>query len=264
MRSDLRRLQGTFYTDTLYGITPSIRLNKYAQIFTDGVKDAPFLTVYPFQRKEGAGDSLKQFFIDYGVPGHLHSDNSAEQTGQNTEFQKACLDARVNHTRTEPKSPWQNRAERVWLRLKTRVFRRMQKHSVPKKLWDYTAQYESEIMSITHTNENSRCGLERVTGNSIDISDYTDFTFYETVYYWDEDLKCEEIGKWLGVAHKVGSALCYWIFTKKGTVLARSTVQHIPNDDRNTPEFIERESEFLQSIKEITSKENPDGAYVDD
>jgi hypothetical protein len=37
-----------------------------------------------------------------------------------------------------------------------------------------------------------------------------------------------KIGRWLGVANRVGSALTYWILTASGAkVIARSTVQHV-------------------------------------
>jgi hypothetical protein len=39
------------------------------------------------------------------------------------------------------------------------------------------------------------------------------------------------IGRWLGIAHRVGSDMTYWILTKSGRVIARSTVQHITTTD---------------------------------
>jgi hypothetical protein len=32
------------------------------------------------------------------------------------------------------------------------------------------------------------------------------------------------IGRWLGIAHRVGSDMTYWLLTETGTVIARSTV----------------------------------------
>jgi hypothetical protein len=36
-----------------------------------------------------------------------------------------------------------------------------------------------------------------------------------------------KLGKWLGVANRVGSALMYWILTDAAKVIAQSTVQHV-------------------------------------
>ena len=35
---------------------------------------------------------------------------------------------------------------------------------------------------------------------------------------------------WIGVSHRVGSALCYWNLSKKGKVLSHTTVQHLTAD----------------------------------
>ena len=43
-----------------------------------------------------------------------------------------------------------------------------------------------------------------------------------------------KIGRWLGIAHRVGSDMTYWILTESGKVIARSTVQHITTTDKAT------------------------------
>ena len=35
-----------------------------------------------------------------------------------------------------------------------------------------------------------------------------------------------KVGRWLGIAHRIGSDMTYWILTKGGKVIARLTVQH--------------------------------------
>ena len=45
-----------------------------------------------------------------------------------------------------------------------------------------------------------------------------------------------KIGRWLGVSHRVGSALCYWVLTESGKVIARTTVQHMTTTDLSTDE----------------------------
>ena len=72
--------------------------------------------------------------------------------------------------------------------------------------------------------------MEKLTGDTIDISEWLDFEFYDLVWLWDdrENENKPSIGCWLGVSHHVGSALCYYILTDKGEVISRTTVQHIP------------------------------------
>ena len=51
--------------------------------------------------------------------------------------------------------------------------------------------------------------------------------------YWDSktDKIEEKIGIWLGVSHRVGSALYYWFLTEKGMIIALTTVQHVTQDE---------------------------------
>ena len=46
--------------------------------------------------------------------------------------------------------------------------------------------------------------LEELTGDSVEISDYTYFELYYFIWYWDNpeatDNPC--IGRWLGVSHR--------------------------------------------------------------
>ena len=56
------------------------------------------------------------------------------------------------------------------------------------------------------------------------------------------------IGRWLGVSHHVGSALCYWILTDHGRVVARTTVQHVSSDEMGTTEVADKMSSFTSSL----------------
>jgi hypothetical protein len=74
------------YTDTIISDTKSSRGNRYAQFFTDGNKLAPFAVVYPIKAKEEAGESLKNFIVDFGIPFRMHSDNSLEQVSGQMDY----------------------------------------------------------------------------------------------------------------------------------------------------------------------------------
>jgi hypothetical protein len=39
------------------------------------------------------------------------------------------------------------------------------------------------------------------------------------------------LGRWLGVSHRVGSDLCYWIVTDSGQVVSKTSVEHVTRDD---------------------------------
>jgi hypothetical protein len=47
--------------------------------------------------------------------------------------------------------------------------------------------------------------------------------------------KQQLVGRWLGIAHQIGSSMTCWVLTKSGKVIARSTVQHITTTDMAQP-----------------------------
>jgi hypothetical protein len=77
-----------------------------------------------------------------------------------------------------------------------------------------------------------------VTGNTPDITEYVEFSWYQPIFYY-EDLPFPEtrrkIARWLGVAHRVGQALCYWLLANSGQVIARTTVQQPTDDELSSP-----------------------------
>jgi hypothetical protein len=120
--------------------------------------------------------------------------------------------------------------------------RSLQKHSMmqsgmPAILWEYGLIYQAQIMSQIAQGPNARPGLKRVLGNSVDISEWSDFTFYQLVWFWKAPNLNNNpaIGWWIGVSHQVGHTLCYWVFTQQGNIMAQSTVQHIPDSDHVLP-----------------------------
>ena len=80
--------------------------------------------------------------------------------------------------------------------------------------------------------------LEKLTGDTINLSEYLDLGFYDPVLYWDtlSGEKGEDLPViWLNISHRVGAGMCYWIFNKQGNVLARYTVQHFTKEDLLNP-----------------------------
>ena len=80
--------------------------------------------------------------------------------------------------------------------------------------------------------------LENLTLDTIDLSEYLKFDFYDPVWYWDtlsgengEDFP----GRWIGISHRVGAGMCYWLLNEQGNVISRSTVQHVTKEDILNP-----------------------------
>ena len=76
--------------------------------------------------------------------------------------------------------------------------------------------------------------LENLTGDTINLSEYLDSGFYDLVWYWGTLIgeKGEAFpGRWLGISHRFGTGMCYWVLNKKGNVISRSTVQHVTKEN---------------------------------
>ena len=115
----------------------------------------------------------------------------------------------------------------------------------------------SEIMSVTHSSAGSLHGsipLESISGETVDISEYLDFGFYDKVWYVDNaGLGPELPGRWLGVSHRTGRLMTYHILTQKGSVVSRSTVQRVTEleqQEKNTQEtFVKFDVEIHRRLK---------------
>ncbi|KAI2494183.1 hypothetical protein MHU86_20331 [Fragilaria crotonensis] len=71
--------------------------------------------------------------------------------------------------------------------LKKRWRNRMLKSKVPPQLWDYgLVYYEANILNRIPCGCEQRSGIEMVTGETPDTSEWIDFEFYDRVWYCDQ------------------------------------------------------------------------------
>ena len=83
MSSRLRRLNCTFYTDTLFSTTKSINQNTCAQLYTNG---KGFVHVHPLRSKSLVDESLDLLTDFVGITNTIFCDGSNEQTGPQSKF----------------------------------------------------------------------------------------------------------------------------------------------------------------------------------
>ncbi len=222
---------GRFYSDTMFASVRSLRGNTMGQIFVN----------------------------DVGIPSELLTDDARELVGG--KWKQVSSDYQIRHNLAEPYSQFQNRAEGGIRELKRGVNRAMQKANAPKRLWDFCAEHQAEIRSLTATDLwqlQGRTPYEIVTGNTPDISEYTQYRWYDPVWYYNQiemfpnDRRL--IGRWLGVAHRVGQAMCYYILQSNGQVIARSTVQPLMPEERDSTMIKQQITEFDRQVQERIGK----------
>ena len=68
--------------------------------------------------------------------------------------------------------------------------------------------------------------LKNLTVDTIDLSEYLDFNFYNPVWYWDT--LSGEKGE---ASHRVGAGMWYWVLNEQQNVISRSMVQHVTKED---------------------------------
>ena len=239
-------LNTTVYSDTMFTTSKSIRGHTCAQIF---VTDHDFTRIVPMKSKGHAYLALQEFVQDVGIPKHIHTDDAKELI--EGKWKALVNEYGIKQTMTEPYSPWQNRAESAIRELKKGVVRLLHRTKCPKRLWCYAAVYEAEKRSLHTHSLMDRTPYEVLTGSTPDISEYLYFKFYDRCWYYDSaDFpdQVRTLGRWLGVAHRVGQAMCYWVLTAKGTILARSTVEPVRSDEVDTDEFKGECVKFDKSI----------------
>ena len=257
----VKRLQGKFSTDTLWAASKSLNQNKTAQIFSN--KNG-FPVCYPLKDATGdaIGDSLLDFIHDFGVPEHLTSDGASSQEGKNTKFAKGIRFHRIKQKISGPRRPNENPVESAIREIKRRWYRMMDKKCIPMRLWDNVLVWICETGNLTVSSSkyaNGRTPVEMITGETPDISEYTDFGIYDWVTYRNNaGMGPISLGRWLGVSHKIGQLMSFWILTISGHVISCTTVQRLTSDEKFTDEWKERTCNFDKQIKERLNAKDSD------
>ena len=256
-----RRLRGDWYTDTLDGRVVSKDGNRYGQVFAN---KGYFATIYPMDSKKKAGEALRLFCQEFGVPDRLTFDGSKEQTCKGTEFMKQVRKNNIDHHVIEPERHNQNAAEGVIREVRRKWFRTMIRNHVPRRFWDYGMRWCCEIMQRTHTRSerlDACVPLEEVTGETVDILEYLDFGFYDLVWYHDNaGLGERKLGRWLGVSHRTGSLMAYYVLAPTCQVVSRTSVQRITNLEKQVES---NKTWFTNYDADIKRRLNDDDFQID-
>ena len=133
---------------------------------------------------------------------------------------------------TSPRRPEQNPSEQVIRELKGRWYRMQAKLNIPDRLWDFGMSYVAEtsnvLIATSSRYSKGRTPLEIITGETPDITEYMDFGSYDWITFRSNgELGKPELGRWLGVSHRVGQLMSYWLLPKSGIPLSCSIVQRL-------------------------------------
>jgi len=240
---------GKFHTGIFFASVPSLSNCTMGQMYTND------LTFSTLNHMILIPDTLIPFIQDIGIPSELHSDDAKELTqGKMKDLLEKFW---IKGTQSEPYSPWQVRVELCIREVKRAVRHSLETSRALKHLWDYCTKYHCELHNLTAHPIfilQDRTPYEWVVGRTPDISEYIDYQWYETVWYLDRDAEFpnnkKKLGKWLGIAHNVGQALCYYILPSSGHPIVHSKIQALSNDQRQSTEIQQAVRDLHQAISD--------------
>jgi len=245
------QLKCRFYSDTFFSQEKSVLNNTCGQLF---VTPFGFTKFVPMKNKGEAPLALQELIQDIGIPQHIHTDGAKEMVLGN--MKKTCNEYGIKMSQTEKASPWQNKTEIEIRELKKHARRLMGRTRTPIKLWDFCAHYVSHLHNhIVRplADLHGRTPYERITGNTPDISELLEFEWYQPIWYYEPSEFPHEnklLGRWIGIAHHIGQALCFWVLPLSGTPIARTTIQAITKEDLEISILKDKLNEFDQSIEQ--------------
>jgi hypothetical protein len=225
--------------------------NTCAQLF---VTDFGYTKFAPMRAKSEAGFALKELIQDVGIPKEMHTDGAKELTMGT--WKQVCRDSGIRVSTTEKDSPWQNRTEVEIRELKRHVRRLMSRTQTPLPLWDFCCQYVVELRNRVARplpQLHGRTPYELLTGNTPDISEFLEFSWFQPIWYYEPAVfpdQNKHIASWIGIAHRVGQAMCFWVLPITGIPLARTTIQAISNQELQNEEVKRALSVYDTAIHE--------------
>ena len=119
----------------------------------------------------------------------------------------------------------------------------MMSNNFPRRLGYFGIKHAAKfIQMIPSAKLNGRTPIEAVTGETPDILEYVGFDLYDLVWYHTRkhprlSKEHQALGRWMGLAPRVGSDVPYWIMPISGQPISETTVQHATPDDMLNPDI---------------------------
>ena len=203
--------------------------------------------------KNHAHETLSVIFKRDGVPPKIVVDSSKDQTiGK---FSKKCREADCHLVTTEPYSPWIQATEGCIKQTKLGYSRKMLKSGCPKPLWNHCIELEALIRSHTVLDI---YGLEEqvpetvMSVQTVDLSSLCEFEWFEWVMFFQPKESYPDdkmfIGRWLGPAIDVGTAITYNILRPDGGYVCRSTVRYWTSKEEVNPVKMDKRLSFMKHL----------------
>ena len=260
------RMLKDLFMDTMFAAKPRRAKNGKIIVGTDGKSARGYTCAQVFatefgwakpilmSKKSDAHQAVKRIFKEYGVPPALICDAAREQIFG--EVRVICQQAGAELIYLEKGTHNANRAEREIATLKQGTRRDLHDNGSPAVFWCYALERRAAINNAI-PRDNINCQNQTpetvMTGKPTDISNISEFKFYEWVKYKREGVQfpftSNQIGRCLGPAIGQGSRMCQHVLTDKGNVMPIQTLRRLTPSEINSPSELEERKCFDKFIK---------------
>ena len=104
-----------------------------------------------------------------------------------------------------------------------------EKFGVHDQALDFLTSYVCQTGNVIVNDSQyakGRTPIERISGITPAISEYMDFSFWDLVTYKSNPgVHSAQIGRWMGVSHRVGAEMAYWVLPASGIPISCTTVR---------------------------------------
>jgi hypothetical protein len=173
------------------------------------------------------------------------------------EFRRKLRDAGCHIKQTEPHTQSSNMGEGAVCELKKGVGRQMLRSGCPKRFWGDCIIREAYVRSHTSLEI---YGLEgqvlesKIKSETVDISTIAEYDWYESVKFRDTAAKLPvskiQLGRDLRAAIDIGPAMTRKVLKQNGSVIYRSPVRPLTQDEIQSPTEQKERQEFDMSIED--------------
>ena len=232
---NVTRRNETVATDTIFGTVPALGNRcTIAQIFVG--RNTFLVDVYPMRTEADFVYALQDNIRHRGAMSKLASDMAQVEISERVKDVLRMY--HIDDYQSEPYHEHQNPAERRYQTLKRYTNTILERTGAPANTWLLVMQYAAAVLNLTWVESINMTPLQKLTGQTPDISILLPFKFWEPVYFATGDAlsysghvsfpaeTAENVGRIVGFGTGVGDALTFKVLTDKTQrVLYRSSVR---------------------------------------
>ena len=202
-------------TDTIFSDTPAVDSGVTSAQFFVGC-ESMVCDVYPMKTSKQFVNTLEDNIRDRGAMNQLISDSA--QVEISNKVQDILRSLFIKSWQSEPYYQHQNPSERRFQTVKRTTNTALDRTGAPPSTWLLCMLYVVFVLNHTFCDTIKAVPLQRLNGQTTDISPLLCFRFWEEVYYMHDDPRfpsetLDGHGHFVGISESVGNAMTFKTLT---------------------------------------------------